>query len=270
MSEKFNARIRSLRRIQGGIKGKVPELKAVMHQKEAYQAKITASARVKAKIKDNILTFSGKIKEVLILYRWLEVARRLMMTRRSDASIAPASDTVIDNTSPTSHRTEAASEDTSEITAKKRVSILRLAKAAAYIRAVPITVKRIFLLRRSGAISADGMEAISKKITPLILTRKALGADSESIKGKRTVCLARNADAGTGMGQDAEIDRMIVLAGIADMNAGGTTRPNISRMLQIKTQAAPSLWDYPQKGNGVLYLKQAYNATTEGTILKVE
>lgn len=268
----FNGKLTRRGGVTARVEDKTPKLTATITDKTGGpRAEIAPSGGFSGVLTRVGKAFSAVARPLAILYRFGRYVKGVAVSHSAMANAAPTVELQADNAVQAEASAQAATVPVvaAKVDRAERVGVF--ARAVAYALAVGRYIRGIAVGFRAAAGTAPG--AVAKYRRPVVIQRTAKatpapGAIAESRKNKiptATVVCGQFAEAipgGTTMDAKAELTAAATtatpVAGVVDLR------------LNVVLSARAATWEDPVVVDGVLILRQAYNATVKNGILEVE
>lgn len=268
----FNGKFRRRGGLTGNVSDQTPQLRVTFTPKnDAPRVTITQGGGFGGAWHRVGKFFSGAPRRLAAIYRFLSFHDRIITKHRAKAISAPAVEMEADSKLAAELEANLTARTVADLTTDSGVKTSLTAKLVAYRRAGLRYIKGMPLKRITKLIAVPGAVAKYKKKMPLtvkIQTTAAPGAVMESRYNR----IKENHEA-------AAISAPAELATLeTTFSVGHSTKPSTAAALSVNLDSAFAVthsakivtWIEPVVIDGVLYLRQAYNATKNGDILEVK
>lgn len=212
-----------------------------------------------------------RIKRLANRYVFFEAIARIFPRHETTADIAPTIDVTIDHAIKIDTETPLTPRPVEEIKVDRDVKFSAIANLVAYARAPVIYLKRILTPHIAKLISAAGAVAdVREKIIYTILTSQALKAGSAIVKSRDNPLTATSeVEGGSATAKTVAAETEFYSDGTAEPIAAEAVAVNAYSESGIDTAVKLANWMEPVVIDGVLVLRQVYDATLTNGILEV-
>ena len=217
-------------------------------------------------------TFTGNLKRLSVLYRFLAGVGRIFKRHEATVDTAPATTMDADTAFHTSKESPLSSDPAEALTAKSKIGSSRLVKLVAYARAPAVTICNILMGHLAGLFPADGAIARYLKVIQIGHESTADTADSAVAAsrdntilsdGKGTGCSAPTQDIPAVESTfTSDNTATVKTADVADVEAYGTQKTWAS--------AEAFTWVLPECADGVLSIFQIFSGIQSGDTVEVD
>lgn len=219
----------------------------------------------------NSTVFSGVVKKINAIYRFLSSKSELIMGHEANPTTAPAKLVEVDSTVRMDKEAPLATHPAKAITADQKERFSVYAKLVAYRRAGCRYIKKLFFKRNSKLQAAPGAVAKYAEDVKFDRTSKAIAAES-AIMESHFNTIANGYEA-VGSSAPAQIvpatENTFSAEHTATAETAGTIGTDTDSTFKSAYGAKMATWQEPVVIDGVLYLRQVYSATKQNGVLEV-
>ena len=269
---RFNVKIKRLIALSGKIQEKTQKLKArILPDDTIPKAEITPVKYYDGKWHKRIF-FSGIVKQLDAIYRFLAAKARIVQTHEAKANSAPAVEIEADSTIQASKEAQLSSHPAKAITVDQKERLSVSAKLVAYRRAGLAYIKKLFFRRTAKLQAAPGAVAKYIKAVKLKRTSKAIAAESAIMESRfNKVHIGRKAAGSSAPAQIIpETEVTVTAKHTATAIMGTAVDVNINHLFRAVHHAPLYAWFLAEQNGNILSVFQAFSGIQSGNVLEID
>lgn len=219
----------------------------------------------------NYTAFSGAVKKINAIYRFIAAKSELIMGHKAKAITAPATLIEADSAIQMGKEAPLASHLATEIKANQKEKVTVSAKLSAYIRAGLVYTKRILIPYRTKLISVPGAVAKYREIMGMDVTAKAEKAESAILESRNNnLPFGTYAHGISAPASVANVESRITADHEAPARKAVVVPVEADSAFKVSHRARLYSWVLPERNGNDLTIYQTFSGIQSGSVLEID